>query len=82
MSNVEQLIKTDKVIIEILEAALKDAKNGGFVALAVACVFNDGGTKSAFRSNDEAMALLGVLTVVQRDIMDCCVESRKDNIGM
>ena len=82
MSNVEQLVKNDEHIIQILEGAIEDVKSGEVVSLAVACTFKSGDTKSGFCALDAVMTLLGELTVLQRDIMDRCVESRKDDIGM
>jgi len=78
MKNIEKLAKPNNCIIGLLEHALKDAKDGEIISIAIAYTFNDGYTSSGFHAPDRVMALLGEITVLERDIMDICVTSRKD----
>ena len=78
MNNIEKLAKPNDHIVGLLENALKDAKDGEIISIGIAYTFNDGYTCSAFHAPDRVMALLGEITVLQRDIMDICVTSRKD----
>lgn len=81
MKSVAKLTISDPTIIRMLEEALKCAQKGGMISCAVAWTTNDAYTGSVFYAPDRVMALLGELTVLNRDIMDLCVESRKDENG-
>ena len=65
-------------VTQTAEEALALAKDGKIISIGVAYSFNDGYTASGFSAPERVMALLGELTVLQRDIMDVCVTSRNE----
>ena len=82
MKNVKKLSYSNPTIVYMLEDALKLAKKGEIISCAVAWTANNGYTASAFYAPDRVMALLGELTVLERDIMEICIASRRDDAGM
>lgn len=82
MNNIEKLNKPDKHIVHLLKSAMEEAEKGHIISVAIAYTYNDGYTTSGFSAPDRVMALLGELTVLERDIMEICIASRKDDAGM
>ena len=69
--------QVQKEIIDMLEYALERAKSGYFQGLALAAVCNDASTFTQFHNGGYIMALIGELRVLERDIIDCCVDTRR-----
>lgn len=68
--------KPNQEIIEMLEELIAQAKNGEINALACAGCTNTAETFNCFVVGDRVMALLGEITVLQRDFIDIHVSLR------
>ncbi len=70
-------------IIDMLEEALQDARDGNLRALILVGAHDECMLTSAFHLGPGAavLSLLGELRVVERDYMDACVDLRKKPAG-
>ncbi len=64
-------------IIEMVEGLLEDAKAGKVVAVAFAGVYTNAQSFNTFIGDYYPMHLIGELRVLERDVVDCCVDTRR-----
>ena len=77
MSVAEIKKTTDKDTIEILEDMLERAKSGDIQSIAVAAVTNSAQTLNCFSGDYYPISLIGELRVLEREIIDLCVDTRR-----
>lgn len=71
----------DQEVIEALELLLEDAKAGKLVSYALIGYRLQGELISTFKMGDHVMSMIGELRVLERDILDCCVDKRCHEAG-
>jgi len=64
-------------VIKMLEEFLSYAKNGEINAAAIVAVGTDATTINCFAGDDISSSMLGELRVLERDIVDVCIETRR-----
>jgi hypothetical protein len=64
-------------LVEMLEEALASAKAGEYTGLAYSATDRQGNTYSAFIIS-QPVAIIGELRILERDIVDHCVDLRAD----
>lgn len=70
--------KPNKELIERLEKTLEDARSGHIVSFAICGTYSNCYSFNAFYCNDRPETLIGGLRVLERDLIDCCVDIRKE----
>lgn len=73
--------RADQAIISILEEWLRMAKDGEIVSLALAGVLHDNATCNSFSAPISPVSLLGELQILQRDVLDICIDTRMHEAG-
>ena len=81
MKVVEFAVDPDPEVINALEELLEDAKAGKLVDYALIGYRLNGELVSTFQINNHIMAMIGELRVLERDILDCCVDKRMHEAG-
>ena len=69
--------KPNKRVIEILEENLKLAKTGELQGIAITTAYNDASTGTQFHLGGYVIAMLGEIRILERDIIDCLVDTRR-----
>lgn len=77
MSVTEVKKSTNKETIDILEDMLERAKSGDIQSIAVAAVTNSCQTLNCFSGDYYPMSLIGELRVLEREVIDLCVDTRR-----
>ena len=68
-------------VISVLEDLLKRAKTGELIGVAVALVNNNGSSGNVFTER-YPVNMLGSLTVLQKELMDICIDTRLHRAGV
>jgi hypothetical protein len=69
-------------LVEMLELLIERARSGDIVGAAVATVHSDASTGNCFSMLDRPITMIGELAILQRDIIDCNVDTRFHSSGM
>lgn len=71
--------KPDQEVIDALKELLADAEAGRIQSIVYAVLLDDGSTGNGWHGMDKNnVTLLGELTIMQRDVMDCLIDLRID----
>ena len=77
MSVSEAVSKPSQVIIDILKEMLERAESGSVQAIAIAGVTGNGESFNCFDGEVYPMSLIGELRVLEREVIDLCVDTRR-----
>ena len=69
--------KPNPEVIELLEDLLKKAKDGEIVTVAFAGVVKNNCSFNSFVGDYYPMSLIAELRVLERDVIDCCIDTRR-----
>lgn len=69
--------KPNQEIIDILKDVLDRAESGNIQSIAIAGVTGNAQTLNVFSGAVEPIALIGELRVLEREIIDLCVDTRR-----
>ncbi len=72
------ICKVDDDAINILQNLLDDAKAGKIASFAFVGCRNNGDGFNCFTGNYYPIAMIGELRILERDLMDTCVNLRKN----
>ena len=81
MKAVDLKVAPNRDAIESLEQLLADAKAGKITDYALVFYGVGGVVGSTFDCCCNTMAMIGEIRVLERDIMDCCVDKRLHEAG-
>lgn len=77
MSLTEIKAQPNQELISMLESLVEKAKSGQMQSAAVCVVNDDCSVGNCFVGSFHPIALVGELRVVERDIIDICVDTRR-----
>lgn len=78
MSNLSELRPTpNDELVKMLESLVERAKSGEMQSAAVCIVNSDCSVGNCFVGSFHPIALVGELRVLERDIIDICVDTRR-----
>lgn len=63
-------------VIQRLEEALKEAKNGGVANCIVVMAMNNGSVQDCWANGSKPFVMVGALESIKREFMDACIEGR------
>lgn len=69
--------KPNQQVVEMLESLIEEAKEGRIQSLAVAGVYSDCATFNCFDGNYYPASLIGEIRILERDVVDLCVDTRR-----
>ena len=74
-------MQPNEAAIEAIEQLLADAEAGRITDYALIAHWVGGEVGSTFDCSSNTMAMIGEIRVLERDIMDCCVDKRMHEAG-
>ena len=74
MKEIKPKVNTD--VVEMLERLLNEAKSGEIQAVAVVGAMRGARLFNCFVVGDHVIPLLGENRILERDMIDCCVDTR------